>query len=260
MTREANQFFDLEYPDKSFDSEQEKEEVKKRFIEAFIISSRKERLAKINRLEKHPNIVFSDMIGDRELYFMDCAIRKGQYDLAKAESVLLVNWTAKFKDSDFYFPSLMDSVNTDCPTLSTVALYKGKKFAIENFLFTVVSDFITSFAVGKGTTSNRIMETVNDIYKDFHYFKLSEIKTLLREARKSMITYNAMDANKVYNLFADWSNRRLNETAFVSTSNHGTNVHEEKKPRRVEYQTVKMTPEDLAKSREQAKKILNADK
>lgn len=234
----------------------DKEEKMREYVEQSVTVAKNHRGLTVMRLTGHTNLILSN-VSDKELVFVINAMNKGSYRLEVAEQVLTKNWSEIMKNPDFDFPLDKAIYNEEVPSLASVRLYKGVDF-VHDFIHFLISDFVTSFAVGNGTTGARLKETAKIIFKNYYYLKLSEVKFLLSEARKSVVTYNSMDGNKVLQIFEEYVSKRTDVVENTSMSNHGTAVWDDKVKRqsvkekvREGSETTYKPPAEIDKQREE---------
>lgn len=147
------------------------------------------------------------------------AVQNGSWDTGKAVMVLSRNWYEVYRQPGFDFELPEQAIAEPCPALSTVACYKGKEFSVE-FIILLITDFMASFTVGKGTTSEYIRQAARRIYERWYWLKVSDFKLVFSRARRTLKTYDAMDANKVEQLLHEYDQARTGASVANRLSEH----------------------------------------
>lgn len=159
----------------------------------------------------------TDLIKAGDLPHCTEAVLLGKWDVRKAEQVLSHNWWQVYQDPGFDFDHPEVALNEPAPAMSTIRCYKGKAFAID-LIFTILTEFVTSYSVGKGTTSAKLKATAARIYSRWYYLKVSEFKFVLSQAKRTHKVYDAIDGNTVERLFEAYDLERTSIAGSRSVS------------------------------------------
>ncbi|NJO28540.1 MAG: hypothetical protein HC874_14120 [Richelia sp. SL_2_1] len=144
------------------------------------------------------------------------AMASGNWDTEKAVQVYTTAWfKERFMSPDWTFETCQQAIECECPSLASITLYRGKKEAM-NYLLAMLTDFVTSYNVKLGTETRRLLECCGNIYLRMYWLKISEIKLVLSRARRTVVMYNAIDGNKIEQLFHEYDLERTEVVKMIN--------------------------------------------